>query len=120
MIRRTALLVFSLVLGACAHSDQSDPPTQSQTDSFWSSGKQAYENICAACHETGVDGAPQTGNREAWDGRSRLWAAVLTEHAKKGYGDMPARGGTDTLSDAEINKAAEYMLTLTYPETHRD
>ncbi len=120
MIRRTALLVFSLVLGACAHSDQSAPPQQPRSDSMWLSGKQAYENICAGCHEKGVDGAPRTGDREAWDGRSRLWAAVLTEHARKGYGAMPARGGADSLGDADINNAAEYMLTLTYPETHRD
>jgi len=120
MIRQTALLVFSLVLGACAHSDQSPLPSQQQTDSMWSSGKLAYENICAGCHEKGVDGAPQTGDREAWDDRSRLWAAVLSEHARQGYGAMPARGGMDTLSDADINKAAEYMMRLTYPETHRD
>jgi len=120
MIRQAALLVFSLVLGACAHSDQSGPSPEPQTDSMWSSGKLAYENICAGCHEEGVDGAPRTGDREAWDGRSRLWAAVLAEHAKKGYGTMPARGGTDSLSDADVNKAAEYMMRLTYPETHRD
>ena len=120
MIRQTALLVFSLVLGACAQPDQGPPPQELQTDSMWSSGKLAYENICAGCHEEGVEGAPRTGDREAWDGRSRLWAAVLSEHARNGYGSMPARGGTDTLSDADVNKAAEYMMRLTYPETHRD
>ena len=120
MIRQVALLGIALVLGACAHSDQSAPSQQPQTDSMWLSGKQAYENICASCHDKGVDGAPRTGDREAWDSRSRLWAAVLTEHARKGYGTMPARGGTDSLSDADVNKAAEYMLTLTYPEAHRD
>jgi cytochrome c5 len=120
MIRQVALLVFSLVLGACAHSDRTAPSPPPQTDSMWSTGKLAYENICAGCHEQGVDGAPRTGDRDAWDGRSRLWAAVLTEHAKKGYGAMPARGGMDTLSDADVNRAAEYMMRLTYPETHRD
>jgi cytochrome c oxidase cbb3-type subunit 3 len=122
MIRCFTLLVFALVLGACGHTNQSTPPQQQQqqTDSMWLTGKQAYENICADCHEEGVDGAPRTGDRDAWDGRSRLWAAVLTEHAKQGYGDMPARGGGDILSDADTAKAADYMLTLTYPEAHRD
>jgi len=120
MVRCFTLLVFALALGACAHSEQSTPSPQPQTDSVWLSGKQAYENICAECHDEGVDGAPRTGDRDAWDGRSRLWAAVLTEHARKGYGSMPAAGGAGSLSDADINKAAEYMLTLTYPETHRD
>jgi cytochrome c5 len=120
MIRCIALLVFALALIACGHTDQSPPPQPQQSDNLWLTGKLAYENICADCHEEGVDDAPRTGDRDAWDGRSRLWAAVLTEHAKKGYGYMPARGGTDSLSDADINKAAEYMLTLTYPEAHRD
>ena len=120
MIRQVALLFFFLVLVACAHSDRAAPSPPPQTDSMWSTGKLAYETICSGCHEQGVGGAPRTGDREAWDGRSRLWAAVLAEHAKKGYGAMPARGGIDTLSDADVNRAAEYMMRLTYPETHRD
>jgi len=120
MIRYSTSLVFALVLCACGHTDQTIPQQQQQTDSMWLTGKQAYENICAGCHKEGVNGAPRTGDRDAWDGRSRLWEAVLTEHAKQGYGDMPARGGGDILSDADTAKAAAYMLTLTYPETHRD
>jgi len=119
MIRCITLLAVALLTGACGHTDRSSPPQQ-QTDSMWLTGKQAYENICADCHEEGVNGAPRTGDRDAWDGRSRLWEAVLTEHARQGYGDMPARGGADILSDADTIKAADYMLTLTYPESHRD
>ena len=120
MNRHVALLVSALVLGACAHTGQDDPSSQPRTDSMWLSAKQAYENICAGCHEEGINGAPRTGDRDAWDGRSRLWEAVLKEHARKGYGDMPAHGGADNQSDADTNKAAEYMLSLTYPEAHRD
>lgn len=122
MNRCLALLVFALWLGACGHTDQTPPPQQQQqqTDSMWLTGKQAYENFCADCHEEGVDGAPRTGDRDAWNGRSRLWEAVLTEHARNGYGDMPARGGSEAMIDADVRKASDYMLTLTYPETHRD
>ena len=79
-------------------------------------GRQAYEQFCAGCHEEGLDGAPRTGDRAAWEGRSWLWEAVLFEHVRKGYDGMPAKGGAAALDEAAITKAAEYMMTLTYPE----
>ena len=79
-------------------------------------GKQAYDQVCAGCHEEGLDGAPRTGDREAWAGRSWLWEAVLFEHAKDGYLTMPAKGGEETLDDATVEMAAEYMLTQTFPD----
>ncbi len=119
MIRLALSLVFVLSLFACAQTEQS-PALQTASDSPWLTGKRAYENICAGCHEEGIDGAPRTGDRAAWEGRSWLWEAVLFEHAKKGTDGMPARGGSENLDDATVAKAAEYMLTLTYPETHRN
>ncbi|NIV16819.1 MAG: hypothetical protein GWN47_00065 [Woeseiaceae bacterium] len=74
------------------------------------SGADAYEQVCARCHEQGVNGAPRTGVAEDWAGRSPLWEAVLFEHAKKGYKDMPAKGGEEWLSDDMVEKAAEHML----------
>ena len=82
-------------------------------------GKDAYDRTCAGCHEEGVNGAPRTGDRDAWTNRSWLWEAVLFEHAKYGYMEMPARGGDVTLSDAEVERAAEYMLSKTFPDVQR-
>ncbi len=83
-------------------------------------GKKAYEAYCARCHEGAVASAPMTGNREDWKGRSHLWEAVLFEHAEKGYFDMPARGGSESASEYEVETAAEYMLTITHPDQPRD
>ncbi len=77
------------------------------------SGADAYQLACAECHEEGLNGAPRTGDPEAWAGRSWLWEAVLFEHAKKGYQAMPAKGGHEELSDDLVEKAAEYMLSQT-------
>ena len=77
------------------------------------SGADAYELACAGCHDEGVNGAPKTGDPAAWVGRSWLWEAVLFEHAKKGYNEMPAKGGVESLSDDLVEKAAEYMLSQT-------
>ena len=83
-------------------------------------GKDVYEWACAACHAEGKDGAPRIGVREDWDDRSPLWSAVLIEHAKQGWVDMPAKGGHNYLSDRAVAAAGEYMLGETFPERPRD
>ena len=87
------------------------PETTEEITTF--SGADAYELACAGCHEEGLNGAPKTGDPAAWAGRSWLWEAVLFEHAKKGYNEMPAKGGAESLSDDLVEKAAEYMLSQT-------
>jgi len=110
MLQRIATVCILGMLGAC-HADDT---TATLT------GQAAYELACASCHEEGVDGAPQTGDPEAWAGRSMLWEAVLFKHANEGYLDMPAKGGDPTLDEATVERAAEYMLTLTFPDVPKD
>jgi cytochrome c5 len=79
-------------------------------------GQAAYEEVCSDCHDEGKDGAPAVGDRDAWADRSSLWTAVLEEHAKNGYLDMPAKGGEPGLTDQEVSAAAAYMMSLTHPD----
>jgi len=111
MIRLVQLLLVLGLMAGCsgAVDDQPVVPVSQML-----AGQQAYQNACAGCHEEGVDGAPATGDPEAWSGRSSLWVAVLEEHAKEGYLGMPAQGNGST--DEEISAATTYMLTLTHPE----
>jgi cytochrome c5 len=83
-------------------------------------GEATYELACASCHDSGKLGAPLTGNREQWSGRSDMWQAVLFEHAKEGYLEMPGKGGRPELSDEAVEAAAEYMLAETFPELPTD
>jgi len=83
-------------------------------------GEDTYQRACASCHESGEGGAPVTGKREQWEGRSDLWQAVLFKHAKAGYLEMPGKGGQPDLTDEAVEAAAEYMLGLTYPELPQD
>jgi cytochrome c5 len=83
-------------------------------------GLKAYQENCATCHESGVDGAPQTSEPTDWDSRSPLWEAVQVVHAEKGYLNMPARGGDKDLSDYDVNVAAEYMLNISHPDFPQD
>ena len=109
---RFLILVIAVAAG-CGRPDSnaSTTPTQEMLQ-----GQRVYENVCAACHAQGLDGAPAIGDREDWTSRFELWVAVLEEHAKEGYLAMPAKGGDPSLSDQEVTAAVEYMLTQTLPD----
>ena len=83
-------------------------------------GRQSYEKFCSDCHDNGKMDAPLIGNPKDWSGRSELWEAVLYEHAKSGYMEMPAAGGAEGLDEESIEAAAEYMLSITFPDRLAD
>lgn len=127
------VLAFALPgLGACSrNADETAAPPQAAAteqrevlpnwrDDRLALGKATYESACASCHDTGEQDAPVTGAREQWEGRSHMWQAVLFNHAKSGYLEMPARGGKTALSDESVEAATEYMLGVTYPELPKD
>jgi cytochrome c5 len=74
------------------------------------SGKAIVQATCAACHGTGVAGAPKIGDKEAWGPRAKQGMATLLDHAMNGYKGMPARGGNPKLSDDDMKKAVAYLL----------
>ncbi len=84
------------------------PPVRAQGDER--SGKDVVDTICAACHATGVEGAPKIGDREAWSERASQGLSNLTLHALDGIRKMPAHGGRPDLSDLEIARAVTYMV----------
>ena len=105
-----------LILAACAH--RGDDTTTDQVAGI--NGEAAYLEHCAGCHQTGMLGAPREGVPADWEHRSSLWQAVLMEHAKTGYFEMPARGGKMDLPDDVVEAAAEYMLEQTFPDRPED
>jgi cytochrome c5 len=113
MKRIIAVLVLPLICLGCADEDASGLSASVVVEL---SGEQAYEQVCAGCHEEGLEGAPRTGDQGAWAGRSWLWETVLFEHARSGFGDMPAKGGDESLDEDTVTKAAEHMMSLTYPD----
>ena len=115
LIRVGLVLACISWLAACGSN-----PSDRAADAFADDGRQAYLDFCAGCHETGMLGAPIAGDAAYWKGRSTLWQAVLMEHAKQGYYDMPAKGGRTDASDAEIDAATEYMLSITFPDLPKD
>jgi cytochrome c5 len=73
-------------------------------------GKAIYDASCAACHGTGVAGAPKLGDKAAWAPRVKGGIDQLVASATKGKGAMPAKGGNVSLSDADIRATVDYMV----------
>ena len=123
MPRVPTYLLIAVLCTACQQADR-DVPAAGDSDErekpVHVTPSVAYEHACADCHETGKNGAPRTGDPEAWAGRSALWEAVLFEHAEDGYFDMPAHGLDGRFSDEEVAAAAQYMLEMTHPDRPRD
>jgi len=123
MLRVLMILSLAALCSACNQADPGSAKSGSideQAVPVHVTPNVAYEHACANCHETGMNGAPRTGDPEAWAGRSALWEAVLFEHAQKGYFKMPAHGLDGRFSDEEVAAAAQYMLELTHPDRPRD
>jgi cytochrome c5 len=64
---------------------------------------------CAACHGTGVMGAPKIGDNGAWAPRIAQGYDTLVKNAVNGIRAMPAKGGNTALSDAEVASAVALM-----------
>jgi len=71
-------------------------------------GAEVYAAQCAACHATGVAGAPKFGDAAAWGLRIKTGYEALLTSALKGKGAMGPQGGGD-FDDAEIGRAVVHM-----------
>lgn len=72
------------------------------------SGEEVYKAQCAACHATGVSGAPVFGNAEAWGPRLSQAFEALVQSSLKGKGAMSPQGGGQ-FSDLEIARGVAFM-----------
>jgi cytochrome c5 len=98
---KTLLVAGSLMLVASTAMAETD-------------GAAVYNGGCAACHATGVAGAPKVGDQAAWAERVAQDKETTYGHAINGFqgksGVMPPKGGFTNLSDDEIKAAVDYML----------
>ena len=77
-------------------------------------GAQVFNQSCAACHSSGIAGAPKLGDQLQWKTRLTKGTEVLYVNALNGIsgssGVMPAKGGNASLSDAEVKAAVDYIV----------
>lgn len=81
------------------------------TETLDRTGKQVYQQICAACHADGVASAPQPGDTKAWAPLIEEGQDILTAHAWVGVRAMPAQGGVPDLTLEEFSKAVAWMAS---------
>jgi len=87
------------------------PSPAATTTAAATSGPPAlYNQVCSACHATGVAGAPKVGDKAAWAPRIAQGIDALTANAIHGKGAMPPKGGSSA-SDADIKTVVSYMVS---------
>lgn len=73
-------------------------------------GKQTYRADCAACHASGVGGAPRVGVASDWAALGKAPLFVLFENVWHGVSIMPPKGGCNGCSRKDLTSAVVYML----------
>jgi cytochrome c5 len=86
-------------------------PASVQTSSGAPVKTASAAKVCSLCHAAGLAGAPKYGDKAAWKPRIAQGLPTLHEHAIKGIRTMPPKGGSATLSDAEVGAAVDYMVS---------
>lgn len=73
-------------------------------------GDAVYNKFCAACHTSGVLGAPKINDAADWEPRLAQGMDTVLKHAVEGYNAMPPKGTCNDCSDEEIQAAIDYMV----------
>lgn len=87
-----------------------EPKTMAGGSTPGGQGEEIYRQSCSSCHDTGVAGAPKTGDAEAWNSRIAKGEDMLVQNAINGIGSMPPKGGNSSLSDDQVRAAVNYMV----------
>lgn len=72
-------------------------------------GSAVYAATCSACHDSGLAGAPKTGDKGAWAQRLAQGYDTVVKHALEGLNAMPAKGGNPDLDNIEVARAVVFM-----------
>jgi cytochrome c5 len=81
-----------------------------------SDGRRFYNHVCFSCHNTGENGTPQLGDYAAWKHRRDKPIDELVNNVISGHGLMPAKGGGEFKSRAQLESVVHYMLSTTDQE----
>ena len=73
-----------------------------------------YQNLCGACHTSGVGNAP-TLTAAGMGARAAKGTETLYKHAIEGFtgpdgGIMPPKGGNPALTDEQVHATVDWML----------
>ncbi len=83
------------------------PPQPLKPD--YQRGARVFDVYCAECHRNAKSEAPQLDDGEDWDVRTHEWEAILRDHIKGGFLNMPAKGGHPELTDQNIRDVLYFI-----------
>ena len=72
--------------------------------------KKVFAGTCVTCHTSGVAGAPNLGDKAAWEPRLKGGKEALYKSALKGKKAMPPKGGHFDLPDEDVKLAVDFMM----------
>ena len=101
--------VGQLTVGAPAAAAVADAGSTAPAAAFNAKGE--YDKICAACHGSGLMGAPKFGDTAAWQARLDKHGSLdaLVKQGIQGLGSMPPKGGAG-ISDEQFHDVVVYLL----------
>ena len=74
-------------------------------------GEEVFNKVCFQCHasDSTTLGSPKITNEKQWAPRIAKGKEALLQSAINGFNNMPSRGGNNTLTDEELERAIVYM-----------
>ena len=97
---------IALIIGLLAQVALGGQPV----DTPLARGKAVYEERCGLCHDVGIHGAPQPGNRLVWPEPTEENIDRLAQRAECGERVMSPKGTCKTCTVDDIKAAIRYMI----------
>jgi len=92
------------------YSTVRDLPKEEEGGGAKSKAEKDYEASCSLCHKTDSMGAPAVGDHEAWAAVVKQGMDTVYDHAIKGFGGMPPKGGNMDLTDEQVKDIVNFMV----------
>lgn len=113
--RKIGALLFAATACLAACGDKSAPapsataPSSAAVTPADPALAKIYQQTCKACHTNPGSGAPQAGDKKAWEPRVAQGMDVLLDHAVNGYKGMPPLGSCMDCGTAEFEALIRFM-----------
>ena len=103
----------ALLAGALAACDKPAPPAAGNAAPALKPADpklaKLYEQTCKGCHTNPATGAPQAGDRRAWQPRLAQGMDRVMDHVVNGYNGMPPLGSCQDCGEAEFKQLIAFM-----------
>lgn len=94
-------------------------PAVTAEEADLSVGKKLYNELCVACHASGVDGAPKVGVPGDWSKLLPLGEDALYKTVIEGPDHMYSVAGSAVESEGEVRAMLRYMLSTVVTDANK-